>query len=199
VPYWTIRSCRRAWLSGRCRSSIRAPYTCCQDGPITPAIQPGAATAAPPAPPAASPRQLQPFSSRIAPHVGGIGALPPAALTRRGRQALQQRIQRQHVRSPATAGPELAQHAGIKARILQLQAERGYFHVIRCGRIGGLPVVRSQKTAGHWPSSAGREIPAGPGPRTRREPGIGIHLAPAHRGSASPGSPAGTTNAPSWP
>ncbi len=89
----------------------------------------------------------------------------PPALTRPSPgQPLQQRIQRQ-VRQVTShqPGPELAQHAGIKARIIQLQAERVLPRHPVADRLSGLPVgqvLRKLQNAGHHQLARGDPRPA---------------------------------------
>ena len=196
MPYRTISSCRPAWLSGRCRSSIRAPYTCCQDGPITPASQPGAATAsASSAARSVSPASSSRFSSRIAPStwVESVRCRPPALTrpspARRSSSASSARL----VRSPATSRDRnslstLASKPGSSS-----SRPSAYFHVIRSRTASA--ACRSVRFSENcrtlaiisWPG----EIPGRPAPRTRRQTAHRHTPRPAHRGSASPGSPAG--------
>jgi hypothetical protein len=112
--------------------------------------------------------------------VGGIGALPAAAPDQaEAGQALQQRVQRQARQITGhQPGPELAQHAGIKARILQLQAERVLPGHPVADRLSGLPVgqvLRKLQDTGHH-QLARRDPRPAPHPERAREPGIGIHL-----------------------
>ena len=95
-------------------------------------------------------------------------------------QALQQRVQRQARQVTGhQPGPELAQHAGVKARILQLQAERVLPRHPVADRLSRLPVgeiLRKLQNTGHHQLARGDPRPA-PDAERGSEPGIGIHLA----------------------
>ena len=148
------------------------------------------------------PGQLQPVQlADRAQHVSGLGALPPAGRRQaKPGQARQQRVQRQ---ARQIAGhqprPELAQHAGIKAPVIQLQAQRVLPRHPVPDRISSLPVRFSVNCSTLAIISCRGRSPAGPAPRTRRQAPHRHTPHPAARGSVSPDSPSGTTIAPlSW-
>ena len=128
------------------------------------------------------PGQLQPVQlTDRAQHVSGIGALPAAGLDQaEPGQALQQRVQRQARQIAGhQPGPELAQHAGVKALVIQLQAQRVLPRHPVPDRVSSLPasqVLRELQHAGHHQLPR-RDPRPPPHPERGGKPRIGVHLA----------------------
>ena len=164
------------------------------DHPGQPARPP---RSAPPMPPAASPRPAPAGSARGSRPAREWNRCAAGRRQAKPGQARQQRAQRQ---ARQIAGhqprPELAQHAGIKAPVIQLQAQRVLPRHPVPDRISSLPVRFSVNCSTLAIISCRGRSPAGPAPRTRRQAPHRHTPHPAARGSASPDSPSGTTIAP---
>ena len=181
MPYRAISSRRPAWLSGRCRSSIRVPYTCCQDSSITPASQPGAAAASASSAARSVSPQLQPVQlADRAQHAGGIGALPPPALTRpspASRSSSAPSARQSGHRPPARTGTRSARWRQTPGPPAPGRARTSTSSGPGPPRQPAGP-SGSPRTAARWPSSAGPgRSPAAPHAERGGKPRIGVHLA----------------------